>query len=1098
MKKLVLILSIILLYQESMFSQALTSFTSATIAPFNSPNFVSTVIDYDNDGDDDVLGWNATIINSGRLYRNNGNSTFSDVSAISNVPTRYYGTSADFDKNGFMDLTYRSDDTVWISFNSGQSFTSLNNNCGFFLLSNVFGTTSSNILSFRMGDINHDGIYDFIANIASNNTSSIVAKIGSLNCFCNYGLTSSPPQNLISFANSSLPLTTQSADIDNDGDFDMLIAQGSNQYSNYSYYIYLNDGFGNYSFYNNSGYTLGRINAFGTLGEFNDDGKVDIMNGAADCCISGNPLSVFFSSNSAYVVSTSAIQRVNNPYYVGATVTDINLDKMIDVVWTNMTATGNSALQCFVNNGNNTFTESASSLNINYGPAIGGCCPINNYQISTMLDLNNDNKPDLDIHEIDRVSPYTIVNNYQRLNSSSNNSVKLKLDACLGLKEGWGARIKYKTGGTWSHQQHTAYSGSNYPFLYLGMANATTIDSLVIYWMGGATSILTNIPAGSYQVVSESNSCSSTNVSLSIYNDVNQNCVSDNEFGIEGIEVVLNPGNYVAVSNSSGFAIFNNIPDGNYTALIDTTNLNWSTSCLVSQTLSIQNGVADCIGFGLTNNNPCTDPDVSIYAPFLRPCLPNQMIYVSACNQTTATGVLNASYVDVELDPLITVTASSLPYTAQGNNVFRFQTGNINPGQCASFNITTTISCNAVLGQTLCMDANLYPVQSCALDTVPSDPVINDGTGGTLNGFPQPCTLPWDQSSLSVDGWCANDSIYFTITNTGELGGGDMECYSPMWITVDGVVTYTDSILITGGQTITLVYPGDGATWILNAEQHPLHPGNSHPNAHVEACGDTTNWNPDDVNDFPQDDADPVIDIYCGVVTGSYDPNDKTGYPIGQTNQKYIQPNQQLQYVIRFQNTGTDTAFTVVIRDTLDTDLNIFTVTSGVSSHQYDFRMYGPRVLEWTFNNILLPDSTTNSDGSNGFVTFHVDQVPNLAPGTEITNDADIYFDFNDPITTNTTMHRIYEGFVNVLNIEDLTQEGKSLLIYPNPTSNIITIQGKEDMHQNFKIFDQMGREVYKGKLNGITTDVYLTNLSKGIYTLKIDGNYKPAQIVKE
>jgi hypothetical protein len=43
-----------------------------------------------------------------------------------------------------------------------------------------------------------------------------------------------------------------------------------------------------------------------------------------------------------------------------------------------------------------------------------------------------------------------------------------------------------------------------------------------------------------------------------------------------------------------------------------------------------------------------------------------------------------------------------------------------------------------------------------------------------------------------------------------------------------------------------------------------------------------------------------------------------------------------------------------------------------------------------------------------------------------------------------------------------------------------------------------MGREVYKGKLNGITTDVYLTNLSKGIYTLKIDGNYKPAQIVKE
>ena len=589
-----------------------------------------------------------------------------------------------------------------------------------------------------------------------------------------------------------------------------------------------------------------------------------------------------------------------------------------------------------------------------------------------------------------------------------------------------------------------------------------------------------------------------------VFYDYNENCAKDYlDFGVENVLVTIQPGNYVSSTNQGGFWVVDTLPYGNYTITIDTTNLYWDLTCPITQNFTIDANNQFAPNFGLVDFNPCTDPDVSIYAPFLRPCLPNQMIYVSACNQPTATGILNSSYVDVELDPLISITSSSLPYIPQGNNIYRFQTGDIYPDQCVNFNISTnisspTLSCAGLLGLTLCMEANLFPVQSCALDTVPSDPVINDGTGGTLNGFPQPCTLPWDQSSLSVDGWCANDSIYFTITNTGEPGGGDMECYSPMWITVDGVVTYTDSILITGGQTITLVYPGDGATWILNAEQHPLHPGNSHPNAHVEACGDTTNWNPDDVNDFPQDDADPVVDIYCGVVTGSYDPNDKTGYPIGQTNQKYIQPNQQLQYVIRFQNTGTDTAFTVVIRDTLDTDLNIFTVTSGVSSHQYDFRMYGPRVLEWTFNNILLPDSTTNSDGSNGFVTFHVDQVPNLAPGTEITNDADIYFDFNDPITTNTTMHRIFEGFVNVLNIEDLTQEGKSLLIYPNPTSNIITIQGKEDMRQIFKIFDQMGREVYKGKLNGITTDVYLTNLSKGIYTLKIDGNYKPAQIVKE
>ena len=57
---------------------------------------------------------------------------------------------------------------------------------------------------------------------------------------------------------------------------------------------------------------------------------------------------------------------------------------------------------------------------------------------------------------------------------------------------------------------------------------------------------------------------------------------------------------------------------------------------------------------------------------------------------------------------------------------------------------------------------------------------------------------------------------------------------------------------------------------------------------------------------------------------------------------------------------GTDTAFNVVIRDTLSTDLNIFTVQSDVASHHYEFRMYGPRILEWEFNNIMLPDSNTN------------------------------------------------------------------------------------------------------------------------------------------
>ena len=400
------------------------------------------------------------------------------------------------------------------------------------------------------------------------------------------------------------------------------------------------------------------------------------------------------------------------------------------------------------------------------------------------------------------------------------------------------------------------------------------------------------------------------------------------------------------------------------------------------------------------------------------------------------------------------------------------------------------------------MTVELEPYGLCVLDTIPSEPIIGDPTGTTPTNFPEPCTLPWDQSSLSVDGWCQNDTVYFSVTNTGDPGGGDMDCYTELWVTRDGVVVVTDSLSLLGGETAIYTYPGEGYLWKLMAEQHPLHPGNSHPNAHVELCGDSLNWTPGIITQFPMDDADPVIDTYCGIVTGSYDPNDKQGFPTGFTSQNYIQPNQDLEYLIRFQNTGNDTAFTVIIRDTLELDLNIFTVTSGVSSHPYTFKMYGPRVLEWTFNNILLPDSTTDLEGSNGFVIFQVDQVPDLEPGTLIENDADIYFDFNDPITTNTTIHRIFEGFVEIADPPTVTLENittnQILNLYPNPTTNLITIQSESVLNNKFKIFDQQGREVMKGKLTGKNTEVSLGKLSRGTYTIQVDGNYKPAVIIKQ
>ncbi|MCH8330505.1 MAG: hypothetical protein IH946_03850, partial [Bacteroidetes bacterium] len=118
---------------------------------------------------------------------------------------------------------------------------------------------------------------------------------------------------------------------------------------------------------------------------------------------------------------------------------------------------------------------------------------------------------------------------------------------------------------------------------------------------------------------------------------------------------------------------------------------------------------------------------------------------------------------------------------------------------------------------------------------------------------------------------------------------------------------------------------------------------------------------------------------------------------------------------VNFQNTGTDTAFLVVIRDTLSQYVDPGTVVSGASSHPYDFRIYGQGILEWKFWNIDLPDSNTNEVLSHGFVKFKVSQQLNNPLGTLIKNHVGIWFDFNAPIQTNTVENLISNFVVNTV-----------------------------------------------------------------------------------
>lgn len=217
-------------------------------------------------------------------------------------------------------------------------------------------------------------------------------------------------------------------------------------------------------------------------------------------------------------------------------------------------------------------------------------------------------------------------------------------------------------------------------------------------------------------------------------------------------------------------------------------------------------------------------------------------------------------------------------------------------------------------------------------------------------------------------------------------------------------------------------------------------------------------------------------------VTASYDPNDKTAFPQGDLSRSFVDSEAPLKYRIRFQNSGTDTAFNVVLRDTLD--ISKFDITSLKmlgASHDYSLTIEGGRYAVWEFNNILLPDENTNEPASHGYVMFEIDLLPGLTDGQEIRNTAGIYFDFNPVILTNTSVSKV--DFSTGLQRE-LVADLKAN-IYPNPVNNLLHIEVADAQSISVQLFDLAGRQVLEELgTNRIALDV--ANIQTGVYLVKL------------
>ncbi len=214
------------------------------------------------------------------------------------------------------------------------------------------------------------------------------------------------------------------------------------------------------------------------------------------------------------------------------------------------------------------------------------------------------------------------------------------------------------------------------------------------------------------------------------------------------------------------------------------------------------------------------------------------------------------------------------------------------------------------------------------------------------------------------------------------------------------------------------------------------------------------------------------------IIRGAFDPNDKAVSP------EVVLPNNTgyLEYIIRFQNTGTDTAFAVMVIDTLSSLLNVSSMEMISASHSYDLWIENG-IAKWNFINILLPDSNVNESASHGFVKFRIKPLPGLTVTDSIPNTADIYFDYNVPVTTNT----IVVNVLNPLQVKDLQET--ELQVYPNPVQDILHIVNQHaGPLGKIELINASGKVLETKTISSSTYTWNLQQLPAGTYILKGQG----------
>lgn len=238
-----------------------------------------------------------------------------------------------------------------------------------------------------------------------------------------------------------------------------------------------------------------------------------------------------------------------------------------------------------------------------------------------------------------------------------------------------------------------------------------------------------------------------------------------------------------------------------------------------------------------------------------------------------------------------------------------------------------------------------------------------------------------------------------------------------------------------------------------------------------------------------------------------------------------IAQKQLLTYTLTFQNEGYGVAVNVRLEDMIDPNLDISSINIIDSEYPYTVNVSEGRLII-NFDNIFLPGlkqsgpKTYSYDQTESWITFTIETNPFLSETICISNSAEIYFDFEPAIYTNTVTNCASSqgcesaviipssmasngNDIDAISNETINEIDETIVLYPNPAQESVHIKNINFEELNkISLINIMGQKV---PLNIISkTDKILSidvsSLQNGIYFIELEGitNNAIHRLVKE